>query len=107
MSNELPPLTKGRNKNGVIEYHFWADPTWDGLDSLVKYLQKYWSGEVIESSDNIYSRRWVLRCNGVPISIYHDSQLGNYFLREDGTDDQSFLEGIEADLVRRLTSQQE
>lgn len=98
----IPPVTKGANKNGVVEYHLEFDSAWDGFDSFVKYLQKYWQAEVTESNDSVYSRRWVLHSNGVPISVCHDSQIGNYFLREDGSADQSLLENIEADLTLRM-----
>ena len=98
----IAPITKGLNKGGVIEYHLEFDSAWDGLESFVKYLQKYWEAEVTESIDNIYSRRWVLRVDGVFISVYHDSQIGNYYLREDGADDQLLLEKIEADLIQRM-----
>lgn len=98
----VSPITKGLNQDGVLEYHLEFDSAWEGLDSFVKYLQKYWQAEVVESVDNIYSRRWVLRSDGVSISIYHDSQIGNYFLREDEEDDQSLLERIEADLIQRM-----
>jgi hypothetical protein len=98
----IPPVTKGFNKDGVLEYHLEFDSAWDGVESFAQYLKKYWKAEVIESIDDIYSRRWVLRSEGVPITIYHDSQIGNYFLREDGVDDQSLLEKIEADLVQRM-----
>lgn len=102
MTSSIPPITKCKNKDGAVEYHIEADPAWDGLDSLVRYLQKYWQAEVSESSDGVYSRRWVLHASGVPITIYHDSQIGNFFVREDGCNDQSLLEKIEADLTRRL-----
>lgn len=98
----IPPLTKGKNSKGETEYHLEFDSAWDGFDSFVKYLQKYWGAEISESSDEVYSRRWVLRSNGVPITVRHDSQIGNYFLREDGVDDQSLLERIEADLMKRF-----
>lgn len=97
------PVTKCKNKNGETEYHLEFDSAWDGFDSFVQYLQRHWHAKVSESSDKIYSRRWVLRVNGVPVSVYHDSQIGNYFLREDGVLDQSQLEQIEADLVRRMS----
>lgn len=103
MSTTLPPIRKCVNKDGAIEYHIEVDSEWDGFDSFVQYLQKYWQVEVSESNDVVYSRRWVLRSNGVPISVYHDSQIGNYFLREDGIDDQSLLEKIETDLIQRLS----
>lgn len=99
----ISPITKSTNKDGATVYHLEFDSAWDGIDSLVKYLQKYWNGEVSEQRDEIYSRRWVLRSNGVPISIYHDSQLGNYFVREDGEDDQTLLEEIAADLTKRMS----
>ena len=102
MNTKLPPITKGQDKNGCVEYHFWADQTWDGFDSLIRYFQKFWDGVVIESIDDVYSRRWVLRSNGVSISVYHDGQRGNFFLREDGGADQSLLETIETDLLKRL-----
>jgi hypothetical protein len=99
----VPPVTKGLNKDGVLEYHLEFDSVWDGVESFAKYLQKYWHAEVVESIDDIYSRRWVLRIEGVPITIYHDSQIGNYFLREDGVGDQTLLEKIEADLIQRMS----
>ncbi|RCS58579.1 hypothetical protein [Parvibium lacunae] len=102
MNTKLPPIRTCKNKDGAVEYHIEVDSEWDGLDSFVQYLQKHWQAEVNESSDSIYSRRWVLRSNDVPISVYHDSQIGNYFLREDGIDDQSLLEKIKADLMQRL-----
>lgn len=52
--------------------------------------------------DNIYSRRWVLRSGEVLITIYHDSQVGNYFVREDGIEEQGLLEQIEGDLIERF-----
>lgn len=78
------------------------DSEWDGFDSFVQYLRKHWHAEIIEANDLVYSRRWVLRSNAVPISVYHDSQIGNYFLREDGFSDQSLLGSIEADLIQRF-----
>jgi hypothetical protein len=98
----IPPVTKSKNNEGAVEYHLEFDSAWDGLDSFVNYLQEQWGAEVSESSDNVYSRRWVLRAEGVPITVYHDSQIGNYFLREDGVLDQALLERIEADLVQRM-----
>ena len=98
----ISPVTKSTNQNGAVEYHLEFDSAWDGIDSFVKYLSKHWAGDVSESADSIYSRRWVVRSRGVPISIYHDSQLGNYFLREDGVSDLTLLEEIAADLMERM-----
>lgn len=98
----LPVVSKGANQDGVMQYHVWADQSWEGFDTLVLYLQKKWNASVTESNDQVYSRRWVLRVNGVPISLYHDSQQGNYFLREDRLQDQTLLEKIENDLRVRL-----
>ena len=98
----IPPVTKRTNENGFVEYHLGFDSAWDGVDSFVKYLQKQWNGEVSESVDSIYSRRWVVRSAGVPISIYHDSQLGNFFLREDGVDDLALLEKIALDVAEKM-----
>lgn len=98
----LPVVSKGVNQDGVMQYHVWADQSWEGFDTLVLYLQKKWNASVTESNDQVYSRRWVLRVSGVPISLYHDSQQGNYFLREDGMQDQTLLEKIESDLRVRL-----
>lgn len=97
------PHCKGKKQKGLMEYDFLADPSWEGFDSLVKYLQKYWQAEINESSDLVYSRRCVLISNGIPISVYHDSQLGNYFLREDGVDDTTLLDDIAKDLERHLS----
>ena len=97
-------ITRGTNRPGQIEYHFWADQTWDGFDTIVRYLKKHWDAKVIEQVDEIYTRRWVVDVRGVRIAIYHDSQMGNLFVREDGSDDQSVLEQIEADLRARLTT---
>jgi hypothetical protein len=97
-----PEVKKRRNEKGEVEYCFTSVSDWNGFDSFVHYLQKYWDAEVIESADWIYSRRWVLRSNGVSISVYHDSQIGNYFLREDGSDDQSLLAKIENDVIMRF-----
>lgn len=99
----MPLISKTKNQNGVMQYHVWASPSWADFDTLVLYLQKKWNAVVTESEDKVYSRRWVLRVNGVPISLYHDSQQGNSFLREDGVADQSILEKVEADLRSRLS----
>lgn len=103
MALELPVITKRINRNDCVEYHVTAITDWDGFDTLVKYLEKYWHAQVVESEDGIYSRRKVLYSGEVAISLYHDSQIGNYFMREDGPADQSLLEKIEADLVKRLS----
>lgn len=103
MTVKVPPITKDVGKSGCVEYHFSADQTWSGFDSLVKYIMKYWNAVPIESVDNIYSRRWILRSGDVSISVYHDSHAGNYFLREDGKTDQTLLEAIETDLLKRLS----
>lgn len=103
MTVKLPPITKGVSEDGRIQYNFWADQTWDGFDSLVKYIEKYWDGVVVESSDEIYSRRSVVNSRGVFIGVYHDGQGGNYFVREDKESDQSLLEDIAADLSKRLS----
>jgi hypothetical protein len=102
MSADLPPVRKARNQDGTTEYHIEADAEWDGFDAFVRYLKTYWQAEVGEAEDWVSSRRWVLHVRGVPVSVYHDSRIGNYFLREDDADDQSLLEEIEADLLRRL-----
>ena len=102
MSDDLPPVTKGTDDSGKIAYFFWADPTWKGFDSLVQYMKKYWNANVTESSDEVYSRRWVVTVNGAPIAIYHDSQRGNYFQRNDESSDLDILEKIYADLRARL-----
>lgn len=99
----IPEVTKFKNEKGEIEYGLTSVSDWDGFDSFVKYLQKYWQAEVSESADWIYSRRWVLRSHGVPISVYHDSQIGNYFVREDGDSDQSLLEKIADDVTQRFS----
>ena len=103
MMTKLPTVTKGKGKDGLVQYHFWQDQSWGGFDSLVQYLKVHWDAVVAESVDVVYSRRWVLRSRDVSISVYHDSQLGNYFVREDGGADQSLLEAIEADLRKRLS----
>lgn len=99
----VSPVLKRINEKGFSEYSLEYDSAWDGLDSFIMYLKKHWNAEVIESVDEIYSRRWVVRINGVSISVYHDSQLGNYFVREDGEGDLSVLEKIETDLLRRMS----
>ena len=99
----IPLVLRATSAKGNIEYHLEFDPVWDGLDSFVEYLKKHWNAEVIEATDGIYSRRWVVRINDIPISIYHDSQMGNYFVREDGCPDQDLLEKIESDLIRRMS----
>ena len=86
-----------------MEYHIEVDSEWDGVDSVVRYLTTHWSGIVIESAEAVYSRRWVVRVRHVPITIIHDSQLGNYFVREDGNRDLSLLEEIALDLIKRLS----
>lgn len=99
----ISPVLKRVNENGLVEYYLEFDPVWDGFDSFVRYLYKHWSAQLVESVDGVYSRRWVLRVMGVCVSVYHDSQLGNYFVREDGGKDQEILEKIEADLLRRMS----
>lgn len=100
---KISPVLKIVNEGGLSEYHLEFDPAWDGLDSFVKYLKKHWNAKVVESVDGIYSRRWVLRIQDVPVSVYHDGQIGNYFVREDGEKDQELLEEIEADVLRRMS----
>ncbi|QDE39484.1 hypothetical protein FIV34_09855 [Luteibacter pinisoli] len=102
MNQEVPALTKSIDESGRVLYHYWADQTWDGFDSLVKYLEKHWDGVPIEEVDEVYSRRWVLRFNAISIAICHDGLKGTYFVRDDGKSDQTLLESIEADLLRRL-----
>lgn len=96
----LLSVTKRTSDQQTVEYGVAAVSDWDGFDSLIAYLQKHWAGEVAESVDDIYSRRWVVRVDGVPISVYHDSQIGTYMVREVGVDD--LLERITADLAKRL-----
>lgn len=103
MNENTPAIVRVKNKYGQTEYHIPEMCDWDNFDSLIKYLIKYWQAQVVESDDKIYSRRSVLRANNVPISLYFDDLLGICFLREDGSDDQSLLEQIEADLIRRLS----
>jgi hypothetical protein len=93
-------VTKSLNESGQTRYHLEYEPAWGGLDSFVAYLVKRWGGSVVESVDNVYSRRWVVRAAGVCISVYHDSQLGNYFVQEDGTANREFLEEVEQDLSK-------
>lgn len=99
----ISPVLKRVNTDGAVEYHLEFDKTWDGFDSFVRYLKKHWQAEVTEVGDFVYSRRQVLRSNGIPITVYHDSQIGNYFLREDGLQDQGLLEKIESDLIIRMS----
>jgi hypothetical protein len=103
MSDDLPPITKGTDDAGRVTYYFWADPTWDGFDSLVRYMKKYWNATETETSDGVYSRRWVVIADRTPIAVYHDSQLGNYFQRNDESVDLDLLERIFSDLEARLS----
>lgn len=98
----ISPVLKRVNESGFVEYYLEFDPVWDGFDSFVKYLYKHWNAQLVESVDGVYSRRWVLRVMGVCVSVYHDSQLGNHFVREDGGMDEGILEKIEADLLMRM-----
>ncbi|WP_097304340.1 hypothetical protein [Pseudomonas chlororaphis] len=102
MNSTLPAVTKRKNEKGETEYHVGAVSDWEGFESLVKYLEKYWQAVPIQMDDNIYSRRWLLRSGEVLITIYHDSQVGNYFVREDGVEEQGLLEQIEGDLIERF-----
>ena len=101
MDDEIPPLTRAVDPSGSLIYHFWADQTWEGFDSIVKYMQKYWSAIVTQSSDDIYSRTWELISDGVPIRIRHDSQSGNSFFRSDGGDN-VLLDRMYDDLTEKL-----
>lgn len=103
MDKKIPAVVRIINKNKQVEYHITGMYDWDNFDSLIKYLKKYWQASVVESDDKIYSRKSVLRSNNTPISLYFDDLLGIYFLREDGSNDQSLLEEIESDLIRRLS----
>ena len=98
----IPLVAKRKSDKGGMEYTLYFAGHWDDFDSFVQYLIEYWRAQVNESVDGIYSRRWVLRCGAVPISVYHDSQLGNYFLREDGVDDRRLLEEIADDVIKRV-----
>ncbi|MBR1232046.1 hypothetical protein [Bradyrhizobium sp. AUGA SZCCT0182] len=102
MSDELIPITKGIDDEGKVTYYFWADPSWEGFDSLVHYLQKYWKAIVCESVDSVYSRRWVVVLDSIQISIHHDSQIGNYFQRNGSLANAPLLDEIYADLLERL-----
>lgn len=95
-------ISKRSNEKGQVEYHVDAISDWEGFDSIVKYLKKYRCAIPLQIDDKVYSRRWVLKSGSVSISIYHDSQIGNYLVREDGINDQSLLEQIEADLINRF-----
>lgn len=97
-----PAVTKRISDRQTVEYEVAAVSDWDGFDSLIAYLRKHWAGEVTESVDHIYSRRWVVRVEGVPISVYHDSQIGTYMVREDRVGVDDLLERIAADMTRRL-----
>lgn len=102
MSSNLPPLTHGKNESGLTTYHFWADPSWDGFDTLVQYMEKFWAAAVNQRSDEVYSRTWELTSNGVPIRVRHDSQAGNSFFRSDGIGDTALLDKIFEDLSQKL-----
>ena len=102
MSEKPLAIRTLKNRNGAVEYHLAFDSEWAGLDSFVRYLQQYWQAEVSEAVDSIYSRRWVMRVDRVFISVCHDSQIGNFFVREDGVGDQALLEKITADLIERF-----
>ena len=41
-------------------------------------------------------------CNGVMLTVYHDSQIGNYLIVENGEDKDNLLGQIEADLIERF-----
>ena len=98
-----PLISRSKNKHGATQFHLNFDSAWDGFDSFVNYLQKHWRADISEQSDSTYSRRWVLRVGNVPVSVYYDSQIGIFFVREDGNHDDSLLERIESDLLRRMS----
>ncbi|MBK3479878.1 hypothetical protein JJD66_27735 [Pseudomonas sp. MF6751] len=102
MDESLPIITKRVNSDGMVECHLGFSSDWDGFDSIVKYLKKYWQASPVQTADNIYSRRWVLICNGVMLTVYHDSQIGNYLIVENGEDKDNLLGQIEADLIERF-----
>jgi hypothetical protein len=102
MSIELPAITKSIDHDGVVQYHFWADQTWDGFDSLVGYLRKYWNASIVDSVDEVYSRRWMLQLGSTNVTVFHDSQEGNRFRSDNGHQAEVLMNDIEADLLRRF-----
>ena len=104
MSNNLTAVTKSKRDNGAIEYHLSYDASWDGFDSLIAYMKKHWGGRPVSTQDDIYSRSWVMDFKGIIIAIRHDSQIGNYFYRDDDSSNDNLLENIENDLNNRFNN---
>ena len=102
MDESLTTVTIRINSEGKFECHLGFSSDWDGFDSIVKYLKKYRQASPVQFADNIYSRRWVLICNGVALTVYHDCQIGNYLVVENGEDKDNLLGQIEADLIERF-----
>jgi hypothetical protein len=101
VDESLTTVTIRINSEGKVECHLGFSSDWDGFDSIVKFLKKYWQASPVQFADNI-SRRWVLICNGVALTVYHDSQIGNYLVVENGEDKDNLLGQIEADLIGRF-----
>lgn len=67
-----PGIIRVDDASGNVIYHYLADATWDGFDSLIKYLRKHWSALVWQEGDEIYSRTWLLRVGCEDVEIRFD-----------------------------------
>jgi hypothetical protein len=98
---ELPPITKGKDADGKLAYFFWEDQSWEGFETLLAYLSKYWDGIIDQQTDDVYSRRAVVRTPKGSIVLRHDSHQGNFF-QPDSESDCAIVEQIFTDLFGRL-----
>lgn len=100
MSDSNSSVARVLDKDGVVKYYFLDDQTWDGFDTIIKYMQKYWPVIALNCYDEVYTRHCELILDGAVIRVTHDSQGGNCFFADDSNEE--VLDQVYHDLLRRL-----
>jgi hypothetical protein len=100
--NSSNVISRVKSLDGIVEYHVLGVATWDHFDSLVSFFEKYYFAEVISKEDVIFTRKWVMKCEGESFILCHHDDIGNYFYSCTQAGDSHLMMTIANDLSNRL-----
>lgn len=83
-----------------------AIPDWDGFKKLVRFLEKHYQGQVLDSVDGPDARRAVLDVLGHVFEVHHEDPWGNSIFAF-SPQSHELLREIAADLDSRLSATDE
>ena len=89
------PVKSFTQPNGVEEYHVSGIDGWDDFESVVEFMVRRFSAEVVDKLDGIWSRIWTLQVVDIDFTVKHHDDIGIFFfVAESSPEKQKLMKSI-------------